>query len=126
MCRACVLQGGMAFADSARYSALRHFMTPPEIVMRSLHIVLPSRIEFDLTPRHLLLLCAAVTLVCLLSLYVQAIHESMARGIQLQAERQTAASARRANAEGHGAKLGPVKAALAHDRYPSKATATQG
>lgn len=94
--------------------------------MRSLHIVLPSRIEFDLTPRHLWFVCAALTLVCLLSFYVQAIHESMARGVQLQAERQMAANARRASAEGHSATIGPMKAALTHDRNPSRAMATRG
>lgn len=98
--------------------------------MRSLHIVLPSRVAFDVTPRHLLLLCAALAMVCLFSLYVQAIHESMARGVQLQAERELAASVRREHAEVHSTKPMPLKAASANDRaqrrISSRAMATQG
>ena len=99
--------------------------------MRSLHIVLPARVAFDLTPRHLLLLCATLAMVCLLSLYVQAIHASMARGVQLQAEREAAASVRRDHAEVRGAKAIPLKAAWAIDRvqqhrYSPKTLAVQG
>ncbi len=99
--------------------------------MRSLHIVLPSRVVFELTPRHLLLLCAALAMVCLFSLYVQAIHASIARGVQLQAERDLAASVRRDHAEVRGTKPIPLKAAWAIDRapphrYSPKAIAAQG
>ena len=98
--------------------------------MRSLHIVLPARVAFDLTPRHLWLSCATLAMVCLFSLYVQAIHASIARGVHLQAERELAASLRRDPAEVRGAKAIPLKAAWAIDRpqhrYTSKAIATQG
>lgn len=98
--------------------------------MRSLHIVLPGRVAFDLTPRHLLPLCAVLAMVCLLSLYVQAIHASMARGVQLQAERELAASLRRDHADVRSAKAIPLKAAWAVDRSQhrdtSKMLATQG
>ena len=99
--------------------------------MRSLHIVLPARVAFDLTPRHRLLLCATLSMVCLLSLYVQAIHVSMARGVRLQAEREMAASVRRDPADAHGAKAVALKSAWAIERvqqhrHSPKALAAQG
>ena len=59
--------------------------------MRPLRIVLPGSIELNLALAHLLTLCAAIAAACLLWAYVQLLHDSVAHGIQLRADRLAAA-----------------------------------
>jgi hypothetical protein len=66
--------------------------------MRSLRFVLSSRAVLEVTPWHLLLLCAAVAAAWLLSMYVGLLHDSMARGAQWRVDHQTTASTHTAKA----------------------------
>ena len=53
---------------------------------------LPFRMELTPAQRGLLLGCAAIVAVCLLSLYVHLLHESMARGEQMRAAQRSSAN----------------------------------
>jgi type II secretory pathway component PulM len=66
--------------------------------MRSLRIVLPSFAVLELTPRHLLLLCAAVAAAGLLLTYVGLLNDAVARGAQWRVDHQTTASTHLAKA----------------------------